>query len=124
MRDSFRAVILTGVIHKAFFQVCICAQDCDAFRFHWIDKEDPLRIHTYRFTKALFGLGPSPFLLGGVIKQHLKHCRADHPECVDDNEHELYVDNLLTGGLMVEKAKEKKALTTATFGQVTICLHK
>ena len=124
MRDSFRAVALTGVIHKAFLQVRICAQDCDAFQFHWIDKEDPLRIHTYRFTKALFGLGPSPFLLGGVIKQHLKHCLADHPECVDDNEHELYVDNLLTGGLMVEKVKEKKALTTATFGQVTICLHK
>ena len=76
--DSFHAVALSGVIRKAF-------------QFHWIDKEEPLRIHTYRITRALFGLGPLPFLLGGVIKQHLNHCRADHPECVDDIERELYV---------------------------------
>ena len=57
-------------------------------------------------TRALFGPGPSPFLLGGVIKKHLNHCRADHPECVDEIERELYVDDLLISGWTVEKAKQ------------------
>ena len=67
------------------------------------------KIH-YEFTRtgtrALFSPGPSPFLLGGVIKQRLNHCRADHPECVDEIERELYVDDLLTVGSTVEKAKQ------------------
>ena len=41
-----------------------------------------------------------------MIEQHLNHCRADHPECVDEIERELYVDDLLTGGSTVEKAKQ------------------
>ena len=57
-------------------------------------------------TRALFGPGPSPFLLGGVIKKHLNHCRADDPECVDEIERELYVDDLLISGWTVEKAKQ------------------
>ena len=120
LRGRFHAVALTGDIRKAFLQVRIREQDHDALRFHWIDKEDPLRILTYRFTRALYGLGPSFFLLGGVIKQHLNHCRADYPECVGENERELYVDDLLTlGGPTVEKAKEKKVLTADIFGQAT-----
>ena len=54
LRGRFHAVALTGDIRKAFLQVCIREQDRDALRFHWIDKEDPLRIHTYRFTRALW----------------------------------------------------------------------
>ncbi|XP_067039904.1 uncharacterized protein [Acropora muricata] len=63
LRGRFHVVALTGDFRKAFLQVRIREQDRDALRFHWIVKEDPLRNHTYRFTRALFGSGPSPFLL-------------------------------------------------------------
>lgn len=56
--------------------------------------------------------------------QHLDHCRADFPDCVREIEHELYVDDLLTGGPTVEEAKVKKALTTEIFQQATFDLHK
>ena len=48
LRDRFHAFALTGDIREAFLQVRISAQDRDTLRFHWMDKEDPLRIHTYR----------------------------------------------------------------------------
>ena len=35
-----------------------------------------------RFTRALFGLASSPFLLGGVIEMHLNHWKEKDPELV------------------------------------------
>ena len=74
VRGRFHPVALAGDIHKAFLQVRIHVQDRDALRFHWLEPKDPQRIRTYRFTRALFGWGPSPFLLGGVMQQHLNTC--------------------------------------------------
>ena len=124
VRGRFHPVALAGDIRKAFLQVRIHPQDRDALRFHWLEAKDPQRIQTYRFTRALFGLGPSPFLLGGVIQQHLNSCREEHPKCVEEIERELYVDDLLTGGPTTEEVKHKKATTTEIFGQATFHLHK
>ena len=74
VRGRFHPVALAGDIHKAFLQVRIHVQERDALRFHWLEPKDPQRIRTYRFTRALFGWGPSPFLLGGVMQQHLNTC--------------------------------------------------
>ena len=109
LRGRFHAVALAGDIRKAFLQVRIREQDRDALRFHWLDDKNPLRVHTYRFTRALFGLGPSPFHLGGVIHQHLNTCRADFPDAVAEIERELYVDDLITGGGTVQETEQKKA---------------
>ena len=48
LRGKFHAFALTGDIREAFLQVRISAQDRDTLRFHWMDKEDPWKIHTYR----------------------------------------------------------------------------
>lgn len=73
VRRCFNAVAIAGDIQKAFLQVYIRAEDRDALRFHWITREHPEQVCTLRFTRALFGLGPSPFLLG-VIQHHLNTC--------------------------------------------------
>ena len=124
VRGRFHPVALAGGIRKAFLQVRIHAQDRDALRFHWLEAKDPQRVRTYRFTRALFGLGPSPFLLGGVIQQHLNTCRDEHPKCVEEIERELYVDDILSGGPTTEEVKQKKATTTEIFAQATFHLHK
>ena len=77
----------------------------DALRFHWITRGYPEQVRTLRFTRALFGLGPSPFLLGGVIQHHLNICRPDYPDAVPEIERGLYVDDLLMGDQTVEKLK-------------------
>ena len=52
-------------------------------RFHWIINKDAKQIQTLRFTRALFGLGPSPFLLGGTIAQHMANSRDEYLEKVE-----------------------------------------
>lgn len=124
LRGRFHSVAIAGDIRKAFLQVRIREQDRDALRFHWLESKDPFRVRTYRFTRALFGLGPSPFLLGGVIQHHLNTCRPTHPDRVAEIEQELYVDDLISGGGTIQEAKQKKATATEMFHQATFHLHK
>ena len=61
---------LTGDLKKAFLQIRIAGDERDLLRFH---RRHPntSQIEVYRFTRALFGLTCSPFILGGVLNQHL-----------------------------------------------------
>ena len=124
VRGRFYAVAIAGDIPKTFLQVRIREEDRDALRFHWISTEHPEQVRTLRFTRALFGLGPSPFLLGGVIQHHLSICRPDYPETVLEIERGLYVDDLLSGGQTVEKAREIKDTAREIFGKASFQLHK
>ena len=58
---------VAGDLKKALLQFRIREIDRDALRFHWLRSLDSDEVKVSRFTCALFGLGPSPFLLEGVI---------------------------------------------------------
>ena len=81
-------------------------------------------METFRFTRALFGVAPSPFLLAGVIKQHLETCRAKFPDLIREIVKSLYVDDFVSGGPTVREAQEIKAGAIDVFGQASIKLHK
>ena len=74
MLASFRSypVGLTLEIEKAFLMVSI-KEDRNTFRFLWFDNPDWDRpkIAQFRFNRLLFGLWPSPLVLGGTIAHHL-----------------------------------------------------
>ena len=53
-------VIVSGDIKQAFLQIRVKQSERDALRFHWRSDAEA-RIETYRFTRVLFGLAPSPF---------------------------------------------------------------
>ena len=81
-------------------------------------------VETLLFTRALFGLGPSPFLLGRVIEQHLDIWSPKHPEIVREIKKNLYVDDLISGGTTVLKAREMKYAATEIFADAAFELHK
>ena len=116
VRGRFNAVAIVEDIQKAFLQVRIRAEDRDSLRFHWITREYPEQVR----------MGPSPFILGGVIQHHLNIGRPDLPDAVPEIERGLYVDNLLMGDQTVEKAWKIKATSTEIFGKASFkqcCLH-
>ena len=67
VRNRVKPIALTADIKQAFLQVRIRAEDRDVLKFHWIKKKDPSTIEVLRFTRALFGLVQSPFLLAGTL---------------------------------------------------------
>ena len=66
-------------------------------RFHWLKDLETKQVETLRFARALFGLSTSPFLLGGVIDQHLRNLQQNFPNEVEEVKRSLYVDDLVTG---------------------------
>jgi hypothetical protein len=115
-------VAISGDIQKAFLQVRIKAVERDALRFHWQHPGENA-IQIYRFTRALFGLTCSPFLLGGVVDQHSEHWR-DRKPVVDELKKNLYVDDLLSGGNTVLEANDKKSVMSEILADGTFKLHK
>ena len=92
-------------------------------RFHWV-KEETSEIEVLRFTRALFGLVQSPFLLGATLKRHLESLKERYPNEVAEIEKCLYVDDVITGGDTKEEVLDLKETTVAIFEEAKFELHK
>ena len=99
-------------------------EDRDALRFHWIKDKDPKQIDTLRFTRALFGLVQSPFILGGTQVVHLESKKGDNINEIAEIKKSLYVDNFILGRINTTVVKRLKQLTTNIFGKAQFILHK
>ena len=95
----------------------------DALRFHWKPHDDA-KVETLRFTRALFGLTCSPFLLGGVIEHHLESWEDRMPAEVETLRKSMYVDDLISGKTTVAEALCLKKRATEIFDDATFTLHK
>ena len=71
VRNRLHSVAIADDLKQAFLKVRIWEPDRDAMCFHWYRDLNTKETETLRFTRALFGLAPSPFLLGGVL-EHLE----------------------------------------------------
>ena len=123
VRMRFHPVLLSGDIKQAFLQVRIRKSDRDALRFHW-GPDASSEVETLRFTRALFGLTSSPFLLGGVIDQHLTCWEIRKPEVIAELRKSLYVDDLVSGKPTVQQVKVLKDGAVEIFKDATMTLHK
>ena len=107
VKFRWNAVGLTADIEKAFLMVVIKPDDRDMLRFLWY--EDPFvpkpKVVQYRFNRLLFGLRPSPSILGTTIKHHLLFYKQSEPEMFKLLQNCLYVDDLITGEENDEKAQ-------------------
>ena len=68
---------VTADIEKAFLMVSVEESDRDALRFLWVHsvEENPPKIQSLRFTRVVFGVPSSPFLLNATIRYHMERYR-------------------------------------------------
>ena len=116
-------VVVTADIRKAFLQIRIRESERDSLRFHW-QKEPLSEIEVLRFTRALFGLISSPFLLAGVLECHFDAWAKKYPDFIKEPRRSLYVDDLLTGGKTVLEARVRKEKSNEVLNDATFQLHK
>ena len=86
-------------LKQAFLQISVHESDRDALRFLWYDDPfatDP-KLVIRRFTRVIFGLNCSPFLLNGTIRQHVEKFSLEYPELVSQIIRSLYVDDFSGG---------------------------
>ena len=92
-------IALTADVEKAPLMIAIDDNDRDVLRFIWIDditKHEPV-LRVFRFTRVVFGVSSSPFLLNATIKFHLECYLESNEEIVRRLLQSTYVDNIVMG---------------------------
>ena len=125
-RFRIHHVALAGDIEKAFLMVSVNQEDRDVLRFLWIDdisKKTP-KIQVFRFTRVIFGVSSSPFLLNATVRHHIEGYKDKDPEFVDKFLRSIYVDDLSLGTSDVESAYELYAKSRQRLAQGGFTLRK
>lgn len=128
----FRAhrIALTADIEKAFLMIAISEKDRDVLRFLWVDdiaKEEPEPV-ALRFTRVVFGVSSSPFLLNATIRFHLDRHVSTQPDLMARLKRSFYVDDVVTGANDEDEAFElyetsKKVLMEGGFNLRKFCTN-
>ena len=90
----------------AFLNIAISPEHRDYLRFLWINdpsSEDP-HIQVLRFTRVVFGLTSSPFILNATLKHHVNQYAYVDPDFVNEFMRSLYVDDFASGSRYVRSA--------------------
>ena len=88
--------------------VSVTAHERDCLRFLWFEDKlaDNLKMVIKRFTRTVFGVISSPFLLNGTLKSYIESYLSEDPEFVKKILASLYVDDLNSGASTVVEAFE------------------
>ena len=105
IRSRFRPILLCGDIEKAFLQIRIREYERDVLRFHWIKSSDPSVIEINRFTRLVFGLTQSPFILEGTLKEHFQYYINKYRTLIEAISDNMYVDDLVSGSNTIEQVE-------------------
>ena len=108
LRFRLHRVALIGDVEKAFLMVSVADCDRDVLRFLWISdvKQSIPEIIVLRFTRVVFGVSASPFLLNATIDHHMEKFRPADSHFVEKFRRSIYVDDLTAGSRHVEGAYE------------------
>ncbi len=115
-------VALVADIEKAFLMISVSPKDRDVLRFLWV--EDPFseedKLTRLRFTRVVFGVSSSPFLLNATIRHHLEAYRSTNPELGDLLSRSICVDDVVAGADSEDEAYQlyldsKKILRQGSF---------
>ncbi|GBN00606.1 hypothetical protein AVEN_167529-1 [Araneus ventricosus] len=96
LRFRENPVAFTADVKSAFLQIELELPDRDFTRFFWTDylNSEP---YVLNFTRVLFGLRPSPYLLAATIKHHFQKYKEQYPHIFDLLNSSMYVDDLIGG---------------------------
>ena len=99
LRFRIHKMALMADIEKAFLNISIVPEHRDFLRFMWPSNPSSQcsDIDCYRFTRAVFGVNCSPFILNATILHHLDLYQKSDPEFVAEVLRSLYVDNYASG---------------------------
>ena len=96
LRFRLHKIALVGDIEKAFLTVSVDEEDRDVLRFLWLDdieKELP-KLVVMRFTRVVFGVLSSPFLLNTTIHHRMKQYESMDAPFIQKFERSIYVDDV------------------------------
>ena len=124
IRTTFRLGILCADIEKAFLQIRIKEKERESLKFHWIENLTNNTIQFLRFTRLIFGLNQSLFILEGTLKAHFERYESIYLELIRKIRDDMYVDDLVTGRESLQEVEKIKSESIELFEKRGFKLHK
>ena len=124
VRSRFKPTLLCGDTEKALLQ--IRTQECEknVLSFHWVNKCDPNRVEINRFTRLVFGLTPSSFILEAILHVHFLNYLSNNLEVTESESDDMYVYDLTSGGNTVDEVEILKQKCEELFKKGGFNLHR
>ena len=99
LRFRLHKVALIGDIEKAFLNIQVREEERDLLRFLWYEdiNSDQPDLVKFRFTRLVFGLVSSPFVLNATVRYHLKNFAKEDTQFTQKVIDSLYVDDFASG---------------------------
>ncbi|GFX76350.1 DUF1758 domain-containing protein [Trichonephila clavipes] len=115
--------IYTADVKSAFLQIELDFRERDFTRFFWTDNlnNEP---YVFNFTRVLFGLRPSPYLLAATLKYHFKKYKEQYPHTFELLNSSIYVDDLICGQNDVSDALRTTLECLQIFNDAGVLLRK
>ena len=84
IRTRFRIMILCADIEKAFLQTSIKEKEREreSLKFHWIENLTNNTIQIPRFSRPVFGLNQSPFILDRTLQTYFERYESMYLELI------------------------------------------
>ena len=130
VRFRSHQIALTADIEKTFLMIAVEEADRDVLRFLWVNDidDEEVTIRPLRFTRVVFGVCSSPFLLNSTIRYHLEQYLSSHPELIKKPIESFYVNDVVTGASTKEEAfqlysESKKILRVGAFNLRKFCTN-
>ena len=119
-------VAVVADVEKAFLMVSVSKEDRDALWLLWVEdiEKTPLAPVAMRFTRVVFGVSASPFLLNGTINHHLKKYQNRYPDLVNTLMRSIYVDDVTYGAEGESEAYQLYTLSKGIFAEGGFNLKK
>ena len=108
IRFRVHKIAVAADIEKAFLMIAVTPDDRDVLRFLWVDdvnKQVP-NVVVFRFTRDVFGVSSSPFLLNATIRHHMERYVTLYPEFFEKFLRSIYVDDVSYGADNPDSAYE------------------
>ena len=98
VRNRMKPVALCADLRKAFLQIRIRECERDILRFYWIKNQNVSDTEILRFTRLVFGLIQSPFILEAILQSHLSKYEKTYPKEIEVVKKSMYIDDMISGG--------------------------
>ena len=93
-------------------------------RFHWVKNCDPSVIEINRFTRLVFSLNQSPFILEGTLKEHFQYYINEYLTLIEAISEDMYVDDLASGSNTIKEVEVIKQKPIESFRKAClICIN-
>ncbi|GFQ81445.1 integrase catalytic domain-containing protein [Trichonephila clavata] len=123
IRGNDSGLSLTADVKSAFLRIELDLRDREFTRFFWTDNlnNNP---YVLNFTRVLFGLRPSPYLLAATLKHHFKKYKEQYPHTFDLLNSSIYVDDFICGRNDVPDALRTTLECLQIFSDASMLLRK